>query len=197
MSITESDLELIAAQLGRIPRGVLEVAARCQNTNQAGSPSPTSPATTGKTQVPGHPAVIKTAPRLPDGSPFPTFYYLTCPQAVAACSQLEAEGFMRQAEALLDDPKIRAHYANAHRAYLAARAQAGGNDVPEIAGISAGGMPRRVKCFHALLAHSLAEGKGVNPIGDWVQERLETLGLWSAQHCAWIWKGNDNATGSY
>ena len=32
--------------------------------------------------------------------------------------------------------------------------------------MSAGGMPDRVKCLHALVAHALAAGQGVNPLGD-------------------------------
>src|SRR5699024_1055997 len=38
--------------------------------------------------------------------------------------------------------------------------------VPEIAGVTAGGMPERDKCIHVLVGHSLAEGPGVNPLGD-------------------------------
>jgi len=52
--------------------------------------------------------------------------------------------------------------------------------VPEIAGISAGGMPTRVKCLHALAGHALAAGPGVNPIGD----RALELSSWSPDRCA-------------
>ncbi len=41
-------------------------------------------------RCPRRPAVVATLPRLPDGTPFPTTFYLTCPRAVAACSPLEA-----------------------------------------------------------------------------------------------------------
>ena len=47
--------------------------------------------------------------------------------------------------------------------------------MPEIAGISAGGMPDRVKCLHVLVAHALAAGPGVNPLGD---EALAALPEW-------------------
>jgi len=143
----------------------------------------------------GHPAVIASAPRLPGGEPFPTFYYLTCPAAVAAVSHLEANGVMREAEALLEaNPQIVAAYARAHELYIRQRTQAGEaagiGEVPEIAGVSAGGMPRRVKCFHALLGHALAAGRGVNPIGDWVLDRLAELPAgdphrWTPATCAW------------
>lgn len=140
---TTADLDVVGRQLGRPARGVLRIAAR----------------TAG-----GEPAVVATAPRLPDGTPFPTFYYLTHPLLVAAMSRLEADGRMRGYAAGLDDPGIAAAYEAAHAAYLADRDAV--EAVPELAGVSAGGMPARVKCLHALAAHALAAGRGVNPIGD-------------------------------
>jgi hypothetical protein len=122
------------------------------------------------------PDVVETAPRLPDGTPFPTFYYLTCPRAVSAASSLEAAGVMREMNLrLAGDPELAGAYAVAHHRYLRDRTRA--EDVPEIRGVSAGGMPERVKCLHALVAHSLAAGPGVNPLGD---EGLEMLGSWWA-----------------
>jgi hypothetical protein len=142
--IDSADLEVLTEQLGRPPRGAVRVAARCAC---------------------GRPTVVVTAPRLDDGSPFPTLYYLTCPPAAAAISALEATGVMREMTArLASDDELRAGHERAHRAYLADREALG--HVPEIAGISAGGMPDRVKCLHALAAHALAAGPGVNPIGD-------------------------------
>ena len=116
---------------------------------------------------------------LPDGTPFPTFYYLTHPAAAAAMSALEAGHVMPEfAELLSTDEDVRAAYRAAHEAYLADRAVYG--DVEEIAGISAGGMPERVKCLHALAGHALAAGPGVNPIGDLALAR----GGWSPERCA-------------
>jgi hypothetical protein len=124
--------------------------------------------------------VTATAPRLPDGTPFPTTYYLTCPNAVAACSALEASGLMAQMTArLAADGALASRYTAAHEAYLADRAALG--DVPEITGVSAGGMPNRVKCLHALVGHALAAGPGVNPIGD---ETLALIGEFYAPDCA-------------
>lgn len=152
-----ADLGVMRAQLGRELRGVIGVAARC---------------------VCGSPTVVATEPRLPDGTPFPTFYYLTHPGATAAISALEAGHVMRDLAArLADDAHLAASYAAAHTAYLADRRVYG--DVPEIAGISAGGMPTRVKCLHALAAHALAAGPGVNPIGDLAL----ALADWSASRC--------------
>ncbi|WP_166850092.1 DUF501 domain-containing protein [Isoptericola sp. BMS4] len=143
-AVTDRDLEVLAEQLGRPPRGVVGIAARC---------------------VCGRPLVARTAPRLPDGTPFPTTYYLTHPGAVAAASRLEAQGVMREmTERLGEDPELAAAYRRAHEHYLAQRAELG--HVEEIDGISAGGMPTRVKCVHVLMGHALAAGPGVNPLGD-------------------------------
>ena len=121
--------------------------------------------------------MVATAPRLADGTPFPTIYYLSHPAATAAMSDLEAEHVMVEFQDALADESLAESYAAAHAAYLADRAQFG--EVPEIDGISAGGMPTRVKCLHALAAHSLAAGPGVNPIGDLALAR----GDWSPAVC--------------
>ena len=151
--VSPGDLDVVEAQLGRPPRGMRAVAHRC----------PCS-----------LPDVVATGPRLPDGTPFPTTYYLTCPRAASSIGTLEGSGLMREMETrLADDPALAAAYRRAHEAYLADRAGLG--DAPEIAGVSAGGMPDRVKCLHVLAAHALAAGPGVNPLGD---EVLERLGPW-------------------
>jgi hypothetical protein len=145
----------VAAQLGRPPRGVVAVAHRCRC---------------------GLPDVVTTTPRLDDGTPFPTLFYLTCPRAVGAIGTLEASGVMREmTERLQGEPEPAAHYRAAHQDYLSRRAALG--EVPEIAGVSAGGMPDRVKCLHALVGHALAAGRGVNPFGD---EALDMLPDWAA-----------------
>ena len=82
---------------------------------------------------------------------------------------------MAQMQERLDvDLVLAGEYHAAHDDYLAARA-ALGMDVPEVEGISSGGMPDRVKCLHALVAHSLSAGLGVNPLGD---EALAALPEW-------------------
>lgn len=157
--ISAADRAVVAAQLGRAPRAMRAVAHRCPC---------------------GLPDVVETSPRLPDGTPFPTLDYLTCPRASAAVGRLEAGGVMREmADRLRTDPILAERYRAAHEAYLARRAELG--DVPEIAGISAGGMPTRVKCLHALLGHALAAGPGVNPLGDEVREAVGDW--WSGGPC--------------
>ena len=162
MSATAADPAVLEQQLGRVPRGVVDIAARC---------------------VCGRPLVVTTAPRLDDGTPFPTTFYLTSPAAVKAVSTLEAGGAMEEMNRrLAADPALRAAYERAHRDYLARRALLG--DVPEIADVSAGGMPARVKCLHALVGHALAAGPGVNPFGDEVLALLEASGTWSPRACS-------------
>ena len=141
---TEADLAEMQRQLGRPMRDVLAVAARC---------------------VCGKPLVVQTKPRLSSGEPFPTFYYLTHPALTSALSTLEGAGVMATLQArLATEPELASAYLKAHQAYLAEREEL--MSVAETEGISAGGMPTRVKCLHALAAHSLAKGPGVNPIGD-------------------------------
>mgnify|MGYP002745264602 CR=1 FL=1 len=161
-SVSSSDVDALREQLGRVPRGVVGIAARC---------------------VCGRPAVVRTAPRLPDGSPFPTTYYLTHPAAVRGCSTLEAEHLMEDLNArLAADETLAAAYAAAHEDYLARRAELGRPE--EIDGVSAGGMPTRVKCLHALVGHSLAVGRGINPIGDLAIAALIERGLWDPAQCS-------------
>lgn len=157
--VSEQDLAAVAAQLGREPRGTRAVAHRCPC---------------------GNPDVVETSPRLPDGTPFPTTFYLTCPKATAGASTLESEGLMKDQQArLAEDPELAAWYERAHQDYLARREAI--EHVPEVAGISAGGMPERVKCLHVHLGHALAAGRGVNPFGDEVRDRLGEW--WAAGPC--------------
>lgn len=159
MPVSDEDVATITEQLGRTPRGMVAVAARC---------------------VCGRPTVVKTAPRLPDGTPFPTTFYLTHPKATSSVGTLEASGLMREmTERLKDDSELAAHYQRAHEDYLARRAELG--RVEEIEGISAGGMPERVKCLHVLVAHSLAVGPGINPLGDEALELLKPM--WDPTVC--------------
>ena len=156
--IDPADEKAVGAQLGRDPRAIHEVGHRCPC---------------------GLPDVVTTLPRLPNGTPFPTTFYLTCPRAASRIGRLEGSGLMKEMEARLEeDPDLAAAYAAAHRRYLEVRDELGrdaGQDVPEIEGISAGGMPDRVKCLHVLAGQSLAQGRGANPLGD---EVLDLIGEW-------------------
>ncbi|WP_394215880.1 DUF501 domain-containing protein [Brachybacterium vulturis] len=141
---TAQDHEVMRAQLGREMRGVISIARRCGC---------------------GRPAVVRTSPRLEDGTPFPTSLYLTLPWLTLEISRLEATGLMAQlTERVEQDPALARAYRGAHERYLARRAEIG--DAEEVRHVSAGGMPTRVKCLHALAGQALAEGPGTNPIAD-------------------------------
>ena len=157
MTADPCDVTAVTSQLGRPPRGMRGVAHRCPC---------------------GLPDVVATAPRLADGTPFPTLYYLTCVRARAAASGLEAAGLMRDMTSrLAADPALRDSYLAAHRDYetrrSAAAAEAGVRPLPQ-GTATAGGMPDRVKCLHALVAHELAV-PGANPFG---REALAAAGQW-------------------
>ncbi|XVV04596.1 DUF501 domain-containing protein [Actinosynnema sp. CA-248983] len=158
MTVSDEDEAIVAEQLGRTPRGMRAVAARCPS---------------------GHPAVVQTSPRLPDGTPFPTLYYLTCPRLNSLVSRLESAGVMKEmTDRLATDEQLAQRYQRAHELYLAER------DAIEPLGttVTAGGMPGRVKCLHVHVAHALAAGPGVNPFGD---EALALLAdEWPSGNCA-------------
>lgn len=146
--VAPPDATAVAAQLGRSPRGVRRIAHRCRC---------------------GLPDVVETSPRLEDGTPFPTLYYLTCPRAAAAIGRLEGAGRMREmTDQLSSDPRLRDRYAAATADYLARRDALG--VLPGRPTV--GGMPDRVKCLHVHVAHTLAAGPGVNPFGDAVLAEL-------------------------
>ena len=163
---TDADVEAFKQQLGRPPRGLRAIAHRCPC---------------------GQPDVVETAPRLPDGTPFPTLYYLTCPKASSAIGTLEANGVMKEmTERLGRDPELAAAYRAAHEDYVRRR-----DEIEVLQGFpSAGGMPDRVKCLHVLVAHSLAAG--VLSVGlavlvarPWGRAEALFAGLLTAT-CCWL-----------
>lgn len=163
---TPLDVGVLSRQLGRPVRDVVEIPARC---------------------VCGNPLVAATAPRLANGTPFPTVFYLAHPVITQAASRLEAAGLMYEmTDSVASDPELAAAYEAAHRNYLAERERirvASGTDpVPEIEGISAGGMPERVKCLHAVLGHTLSVGTGINPFGDQTLRSIRQW--WTPEQCA-------------
>lgn len=151
LPLDDHDAAVAARQLGRPLRSRGRVAVRCRW---------------------GLPAVLQVAPRLDDGTPFPTTFWLSCPLAASAVGTLEASGVMSElTEHVRADPEWSQAYDGAHERYLAFRATLG-PPLPN-ADASAGGMPERVKCLHALYGHHLATRD--NPVGAWVAERIEPL----------------------
>ena len=138
----EAELQRVAEQLGRTPRGVVTISYYTPD---------------------GEPGVVMTAPRLSDGTPFPTLYYLTEPRLVAEASRMEATHVMKEmTERLHASPELQANYQAAHQHYLQKR-----NSMEDLGTeFSGGGMPGRVKCLHVLMAYALSEGPGVVLLGD-------------------------------
>ncbi|MGD0081837.1 MAG: DUF501 domain-containing protein [Acidimicrobiales bacterium] len=144
--MTVSDRDVVAALLGREPRG-FEVSVR----DRAGAP-----------------VVIRNPPILDDSTPMPTRFWLVGKTETAAVSRLEADGGVREAEAAIDAGLL----AAAHRRYAAERdlEVAVGYAGPRPSG-GVGGTRKGVKCLHAHFAWYLAGGD--DPVGAWVAERLE------------------------
>jgi len=144
-----ADRRLIEAQIGRDVRGSVAVAARCRY---------------------GLPAVVRTAPLLPDGTPFPTLYWLACPAARVAVGRLEAAGWNAiLSERVAAEPDLAAAHAAAHTSYLAQRDAMA--PLPGAPGV--GGLPGRVKCLHALYAHQAATG--ADPVGRIVSHAIDPI----------------------
>jgi hypothetical protein len=137
---SDEDRAVVEAQLGRPVRGRWAVAARCHL---------------------GVPMVIESYPRLDDGSPFPTLFWLTCPVLVRRVSGLEATGRMAElTDRLAGDDSLRRRLESALDRYATRRDE---HERIDVSGASPGGGPERIKCLHAHLAHQLADGP--NPIG--------------------------------
>ena len=173
---SDAEREIVKKQLGRFPRGMVAVGARC---------------------VCGRPLAVVTRPCLEDGTPFPTSCYLTSPEAVKAISHVEADGLMREYNELLQsDEDVKKQYEQAHKYYLQFRHELAvtlGDSEEHISEMSAGGMPVRVKCLHALLAQTLVMGKGVNPIGDLVLQRIKDEFDPSVCRCTTPWSDDADA----
>jgi hypothetical protein len=136
----DRDRAVTEAQLGRPLRGHWTVARRCHL---------------------GMPMVVENHPRLEDGSPFPTLFWLTCPLLLKRASMLESTGAMAELNEVLGrDPFLRARVADAARRY---RARRDAHEVIEDDALPGGG-PERIKCLHAHLAHELADPP--NPVGS-------------------------------
>ena len=145
-----SDVEVVREQLGRAPTTRFEVAVRCPL---------------------GHPLVIRDEPLDLRGEPFPTTFWLTCPDAVKAVSRLEADGAIRRwNERFEHDTDVRLAVERAHAEAAEERARL----LPEgRAWGGVGGTRRGVKCLHAHYANHLAGGEDI--IGAWVAEQVEPI----------------------
>jgi hypothetical protein len=148
------DGEVVAVQLGRRPRSVVDVAARCHL---------------------GLPVVIAVPPHLDDGTPFPTRYWLTCPLAVLRVSRIESAGGVKAAEArVASDPDFAAAHAAAELRYATERDALISPTAPShrpMGGV--GGARAGVKCLHAHYADHAAGN--ANPVGAMTATDVEPL----------------------
>jgi hypothetical protein len=149
-----NDRDVVAAQLGRPPRSVVDVAARCHL---------------------DLPVVIVVPPHLDDGTPFPTLYWLTCPLAVRRVSRLESAGGVRAAEQrIAEDPSIAARHEAATARYRIDRDRRIAPDAPRnrpVGGVA--GSRFGVKCLHAHYADHAAGND--NPTGEHTAAQIEPL----------------------
>ncbi|MFM8999211.1 MAG: DUF501 domain-containing protein [Actinomycetota bacterium] len=165
-ALSAADIAAVRAQLGREPTTVFSVVARCLPD--------------------GHPLVIRNAPYDAEGKPFPTRYWLTCPEAVRAVSTLEASGAVRRWNERLDtDAEFVERLSIAHMAYAGERDREaalwrGGGRAGDIVAPALdaptggiGGTRTGVKCLHAHYAYHLAGG--VDPIGSEVAREVEPI----------------------
>jgi hypothetical protein len=159
------DRALVERQLGRPPRAFLRVVARCPF---------------------GAPAVTEQAPYDSNGDPFPTTYYLTCPQLVAAVARLEAAGGVeRWSEAVEHDPVLAADLERATGEQRRIRHELAGGRTGRDAGasldlgIAGSANPRRLKCLHAHAAYALAHPGYL--LGERVLGEIDPL--WPRQRC--------------
>jgi uncharacterized protein len=159
------DRDVVARQLGRSPRAFGSVVVRCPF---------------------GLPAVTEQMPYDPDGEPFPTTYYVTCPHLVAAIARLEAAGGVeRWSAAAADDPVLRAALERATaeqravRRELAADQQGSDGGASLELGIGGSRSPGHLKCLHAHVGYALARP------GYELGERIfaEVVAPWPADRC--------------
>jgi len=137
----DATVAILSQQLGRPARGRPAVVHRCGH---------------------GLPTVARVDPRLEDGTPFPTTFWLACPLLRSAVGRLEAAHEMVGLnERLAADEAMQADYTAAAERYVEFRDELGAPDEPLAGAPTAGGMPRRVKCLHVHLAHHLATGDNV------------------------------------
>jgi len=148
-----SDLVAVREQLGREPTTPFTVVARCADGGRR------------------HPLVIRNHPVDAEGHPFPTVYWLTCPDAVRAVSRVEAEGWIgRLNERYESDPEFHRALDDAHRAYAKERGRFA-DGAADWGGV--GGTRIGLKCLHAHYAYHLAGGE--DPVGAWVAARVEPV----------------------
>lgn len=145
---------VVAAQIGRTPREPWRVAARCEY---------------------GYPTAIVSPSVLSDGTPFPTYAWLTCPWLADAIAATESAGATSQwsARAASDEALASALQATDAGLREARRVESGGSDARQSVGLAGQRDPLKVKCLHAHVALELV---GIeDPIGHAVLGNIECV----------------------
>ncbi len=147
------DRKVVEVQIGRPIRADSEVVSRCHL---------------------GLPVVVRVPPRLDDGTPFPTLYWLTCPLATTRVGRLEGAGGVKRMERRAEtDPEFGVRLEAAHQAYEAERDARLPDDTSPRPSGGVGGTRVGIKCLHAHYAHT--RGGGDNPVGEMVRDWIEPL----------------------
>jgi len=150
--MSRRDLEIVERQLGRPPRAFRRVAVRCPF---------------------GMPAVVEQEPFDRGGQPFPTQFWLTCPQLVQRIARLEAAGGVaRWSRCAAEEPELARSLARAHAEQQRLR--------PELqVGVAGARRTGSLKCLHAHAAFALA--RPGYELGDRIL--AEAAPLWPRRAC--------------
>jgi uncharacterized protein len=143
--VSISEAALVAEQVGRAPRDPWRVAARCRFRR---------------------PTVIVSPSRLADGTPFPTYAWLTCPHLVERVGAVESTGAAAGfADRALRDRDIESALRDVDGRVRDLRAsESGGVDACPSVGLGGQRDPLGVKCLHLHVALALLGER--DPIGE-------------------------------
>lgn len=161
MEISQTDIEIIRAQIGREPQGIVKIAARAAN---------------------GVPVVLQMR-SIVDNKPFPTLYWLCSKDLHKAIGTIETQGWVKQVEQRIqEDEKLRELFYANHQQYVKKRheqmqsedqaiiAERGFSELFERYGIGGISQWDKVRCLHMQYAHHLVDG---NVIGQLLDEEFE------------------------
>lgn len=151
--LSPDDREIVAAQIGRDPHPDAEIVSRCHL---------------------DLPVVIRVPPTLPDGTPFPTLYWLTCPLITTRIGRLEGSGGVRRMEGkAAAEPRFKMALNEANEQYAGERTALFDGPPEDAPTGGVGGAEAGIKCLHAHYAHTRAGG--ANPVGSFVAGWVEPL----------------------
>ena len=144
------DSKIVEQQIGRKLRTDSEVSCRCHF---------------------NIPAVIKVPPKLDDGTPFPTTYWLTCPMYNKKIGSLESHGLIKELDKeIINNPELKKQWKSRQISYEQERERLETKDMGPKASGGVGGATESIKCLHSHTADELSTGQNV--IGKIVIESI-------------------------